>query len=51
MKHAHNHVRDFQNYSWDKGNSIEEVEMYPTYYNINYSDLARRFDLKNKSGR
>ena len=50
MKSAHNHVGDLQNYTWDKDNCIEEVERYPAYYNIDYSDLARRFDLKNKNG-
>ena len=51
MKRAHNHVGDLQNYTCDKDNCIEEVERYPAYYNISYSDLAGRFDLKNKNGR
>ena len=50
MKRAHNHVGNLKSYSWDKNNCIEEVERYPADYNINYSDLARRFDLKNKNG-
>ena len=47
---VHNHVRNMQSYSQDKDNCIEAVERYPADHNINYSDLARRFDLKNKNG-
>ena len=50
MKRARNHVGKLQVYFWDKDNCIGEVERYPANYNINYSDLARRFDLKNKNG-
>ena len=50
MKRAHNHVGNLKSYSWDKDSCIEEVERSPADHNITYSDLARRFDLKNKNG-
>ena len=49
MKRAHNQVGNLQSFSWDKYSCIEEVERYPADLNINYSDLARLFDLKNKN--
>ena len=48
MKRARSHVGNLQSCYWDKDSCTEEFERYPADHNINYSDLARRFDLKNK---
>ena len=44
------HAGNFDKVSWDKNGLKEEVESYEGDTNVNWSDLARRYQITNKKG-
>ena len=50
VKRRHDHIGNKENYTWSKEECLEEVSKYEVGDIINYSDLARRYQLKNKNG-
>ena len=44
------HAGNFDKVSWDKNGLKEEVESYEDDTNVNWSDLARRYQITNKKG-
>ena len=50
LKRKRNHAGILDNYTWNKETCIEEINSYPDNHPINFSDLARRHNLKNNRG-
>ena len=50
IKRKRDHIGRKTNYTWNKDICIKEVQSYPDDHEINYSALARQFDLKNING-
>ena len=51
MKKPHNHIGNKNNYTWNTTECIAEVMSYPDQHKINYSMLARKYQLQNSSGK
>lgn len=45
-----NHTGNIKNMNWDKEKMKQEVEGYDDGAKVNWSDLARKYGIKNKSG-
>lgn len=50
IKRPRDHIGDKTKYAWNKEKCIETVSSYPDDHEMNYSDLARQFELKNVKG-
>ena len=50
-KKNRDHIGRRSNYIWNKEMCIKEMEIYSDDHQINYSALARQFDLKNVIGK
>ena len=49
-KRKKDHVRDISKFNFDKENCIHEVNSYNENDEINFSALARKYNLKNSNG-
>ena len=45
------HVGDLSKATWDKEGLLQEVKSYPDGFQVNWSKLARRYQITNKAGR
>ena len=50
IKRKRDHVGIKTNYTWSQQECLQEIGNYEEGQQINYSDLARRYNLKNKAG-
>ena len=50
-KKSKKHVGDFTKVTWDKGGLLKEVKAYPDGHQVNWSELARRYQMTNKAGK
>ena len=50
LKKPQSHVGNLGNYTWDKESCLQEMSACNASKSLNYSDMARRFNLRNKQG-
>lgn len=50
LKRKRDHVGNKERFSWDKEQCLLEVNSYINDTKINYTELSRKYNLKNDSG-
>ena len=50
LKKLQSHVGNLCNYNWGKESCLQEMSACKASKSLNYSDMARRFHLRNKQG-
>ena len=50
LKKPQSHFGNLSNYTWDKESYLQEMSVSNASKSLNYRDIARRFNLRNKQG-
>ena len=49
LKRKHDHIDNISAYTWNADGWLKEVSEYDDGHQINYSQLAKKYNMKNKS--